>query len=153
MMWRQGKIVDTENTLLSWSVGLLYNVYRYPKGFSSSLAPMFPSTRQCTELMPLLYWLKIRFTLGGQRSNIRQFCVLYKPILLEGFFSNLDQMFTLACQFADFVPLLCQLKVKLALQGQMSNIRQFHVCSINPVPPEGFSSNFAQIFASKRQCA
>jgi hypothetical protein len=52
------------------------------------------------------------------------------------------------------MPVLCGLIVKVFLEGQRSNTKQFHVLSINPVnhvPLEGFSSNLAH--TSTRKCA
>jgi len=52
------------------------------------------------------------------------------PIPIEGFSSNLAEMFTSTRGCAEPMLLMCQLKVKIIIEGQISNIRQYAVSAL-----------------------
>jgi len=78
------------------------------------------------------------------------------PILIEGFSSNLDEMFTSTRGYAELMLPMCQLKVKVTIEGQISNnqILDIMLCrSVSPTLIERFSLILAQMFTSTRGCA
>jgi len=78
---------------------------------------MFTSTRGCAE--PMLP----KVTLEGQKLtiflNYLVRCINLIPI--EGFFLNLAEMLTSTSEYAEPMLPMCQLKVKVTIEGQISN--------------------------------
>jgi hypothetical protein len=86
---------------------------------------MFTSPRECAEPMMLKCQLKVKVTIEGQISN-NQILDSYRvrsvsPTLIEGFSSNLAQMLTSRRGCAEPMLPMCQLKVKVTIEGQISN--------------------------------
>ena len=74
------------------------------------------------------------------------------PIPLEGFSLNFGHMFASVRRCAELITQPCRHKVKVTVQGHGLSL-EFRVRSISPIPVEGFSLNFGQIFTLVRQCA
>jgi hypothetical protein len=95
------------------------------EGFSSNLAQMFTSTRGCAEPMLLMCQLKVKVIIEGQISNNQildsMSCHSVSPTQIERFSSNLAEMFTSIRGCAELMFPMCQLKVKVTLEGQISN--------------------------------
>ena len=73
-------------------------------------------------------------------------------IPLEGFSLNFGHMFASVRQCAELITQPCQHKVKVTVQGQGLSL-EFCVRSVSPIPVEGFSFNFGQVFTLVRRCA
>jgi hypothetical protein len=132
-MWGGGAIMDSL-CRVGPSVGRLVRLHFRVRsitpipieGFSSNLAQMFTSTRGCAEPMLLICQLKVKVTIEGQISNTIKYqtvcCVRsVSPTIIEGFSSNLAQMFTSTRGCAEPMLCMCRLKVKVTIEGQISN--------------------------------
>jgi len=81
------------------------------------------------------------------------------PIPIEGFCSNLAEMFTLTREYAEPMLSMCQLKGNVTIKGQISNsqildIMSCPLCkSYTTYVIEFFSLILAQMFTSTRGCA
>ena len=75
---------------------------------------------------------------------------------MEGFPSNLNDTFTSTRGCAEPMLLMCQLKVKVTVKGQIFNKQYYTLCSVRSITPllmEGFPSNLNDTFTSTRGCA
>ena len=75
---------------------------------------------------------------------------------MEGFPSNLNDTFTSNRGSAEPMLPMCQLKVKVTVNGQIFNKQYYTLCrvlSITPLLMEGFPSNMNDTFTSTRGCA
>jgi hypothetical protein len=122
------------------------------EGFSSYLAQMFTSR----PMLPMCQ-LKVKVTIEGQISNIIKYktaCHVrsVSPTQTERFSPNLAQMFTFSRGCAEPMLPVCQLNVKITIEGQISSTIKYktacHVRSVSPTLTERFSSNLAQMFTS-----
>ena len=78
------------------------------------------------------------------------------PIPIEGFSSNLAEMFTSTRGCAELMLPMCQLKVKVTVKVNYQAIKYWtlcRVCSVSPTLIERFSLILAQMFTSTRGCA
>ena len=75
---------------------------------------------------------------------------LLSPIPVEGFSLNLGQMLTLVRWCAESITQPCQLKVKS--QFKVMGLSLEFVLSVSPLPLEGFSLNFGQMFTCGTMC-
>ena len=95
------------------------------KIFSLILAQMFTSTRGCAEPMLLFCWLEVKVTLEGQNLSQKLFsnyCVnSINPIPIKGISSNLSDMFTSTRGCAEPMWPMCKFKVRVTIEGQISN--------------------------------
>jgi uncharacterized protein (DUF779 family) len=87
---------------------------------------MFTSTRGCAEPILPMCQVKVKVTIEGQISNTIKYYTVCRvrsvsPTLLERFSSNLAQMFTSTRGCAEPMSPMCQLKVKVTIEGQISN--------------------------------
>jgi hypothetical protein len=102
--------------------------------FSSILTQMFTLTRWCAEPILRRCQLKVKVTIECQISNNQILDSMSCPLctLIEGFSSNLAQMFTSTGGCAEPMLLMCQLKVKVTIEGQISNNQILHnmLCSL-----------------------
>jgi len=98
------------------------------------------------------YW--IRFVASVDPSPILVRSIT--PLLMEGFPSNVNDIFTSTRGCAELMLPMCQVKVKVTVKGQIFN-KQYntlcHVRSITPLLMEGFPSNLNDPFTSTRGCA
>jgi len=93
------------------------------EGFPSNLNDTFISTRGCAE--PMLPMCQDKVTVKGQIFN-KQYDTLCRvrtitPLLMEGFPSNLNDIFTSTMGCAEPMLPMCQLKVKFTVKGQILN--------------------------------
>jgi len=77
-------------------------------------------------------------------------------LLMEGFPSNLNDTFTSTKGCADPMLLMCQLKVKVTVKGQIFNKQYYTLCLVRSITPslmKGFPWNLNDTFTSNRGCA
>jgi len=95
------------------------------EGFPSNLNDTFTSTRGCAEPMLFMCQLKVKVTVKGQIFNKQKLhicCVRsITPLLMEGFPSNLYDIFTSTRGCAEHMLPMCQLKVKVTAKCQILN--------------------------------
>jgi len=78
------------------------------------------------------------------------------PLLMEGVPSNLNDTFTSTRGCAEPMLPMCQLKVKVTVNGQIFNKQILHIMScplLAPLLMEGFPSNLNDTFTLTRECA
>ena len=97
------------------------------EGFPSNLNDTFASTRVCAEHMLSMCQLKVKvkyltnkyYTLCRVRS--------ITPLPMEGISSNLNDTFTSTRGCAETMLPMCQLKVKVTVEGQIFNKQRLHI--------------------------
>jgi len=130
------------------------------EGFSSNLTEMFTSTRGCTEPMLPMCQLKVKVTIEGQISNNQILGIMSCPLCKS--YTNLKIFFNLGSN-VNLNKEMCRTHVTLLPAWGQGYIRRskidfknslkihlhYCVCSINPIPIEGFSSNLAEMFTQQ----
>jgi len=130
------------------------------EGFPSNLNDTFTSTRGCAEPMLPMCQVNVKVTVKGQIFN-KQYYTLCRvrsitPLLMEGFPSNLNDIFTSTRGCAEPMLPMCQVNVKVTVKGQIFNKQYYTLCrvrSITSLLMEGFPSNLNDTFISTRGCA
>jgi hypothetical protein len=86
---------------------------------------MFPSIRGCAESMLPMCQLKVKITVEGQISNNQILdnisCLLCKSFTNWKIFFKLGSNFQLNTGCTELMLPMCQLKVKVTIEGQISN--------------------------------
>ena len=121
-------------------------------GFSLNFGHMFASVRRCAELISQPCRLKVKVTVKGHEFEPWILCslhiswTLWKIFIKFGSNVHLSEMMCRTHNNSADLRSRSQFKVTgLSLE--------FHVHSVSPIPVEGFSLNFGQMFTLVGQCA
>ena len=93
----------------------------------------------------------------GHRSKVMGLSLEFhfrsiSPMPLEGFSLNFGHMFASVRQCAELITQPCRHKVKSQFKFTGLSL-EFRVRSVSPIPVEGFSLNFGQMFTLVKRCA